>query len=194
MYSSPNSNNGLIFSLYNDARTVFKLSDIAMLTNETNFESLNKRLNYFVKTGKIGNPRKGIYSKENYNKEELACRIFVPSYISLDYVLQKKGIVFQYDTQITSVSYLSRTIEVEKKGYVFRKIKNDILVDTNGILRQSNGVNIATAERAFLDTLYLNGEYYFDNLNPLDKELVFKILPIFQSKKLTRRVTNLLMK
>lgn len=194
MFGSRNNNNGLIFALYNDARSVYRLSDVAMLMNETNFVSLNRRLNYFVRCNKIQNPRKGVYTKAVFNKEELACRVFIPSYISLEYVLQKAGIIFQFNSQITSVSYLSRNIEIDQTNFVFRKIKGDILVDTNGIVRQSTGVNIATPERAFLDTLYLNGNYFFDNINSLNKDLIFKLLPIYKSTKLTQRVTKLLSK
>ena len=163
-----------------------------MLLGETNFESMNKRLNYFVRTGKLLNPRKGIYSKTDYNNEELACRVYTPSYISLEYVLQKSGVIFQYNSQISSVSYLSRSIDIKDKTFVYRKIKDEILVDTTGINRNENGVNIATAERAFLDLLYLDGVYYFDNLNQINKELINKLLPIYRSKVLIQRVTQLL--
>ena len=162
------------------------------LVGETNFQSLNKKLNYYVRTGKLQNPRKGIYTKPNYNPEELACTIYTPSYISLEYVLQKAGILFQYDSRITAVSYLSRTIEVAGQIYLFRKIKGEILLNTVGVIRQDNHINIAIAERAFLDLLYLNTDYYFDNLNPLNKQLVYKFLPIYQSKALSVRVNKLL--
>ncbi|MDO9154262.1 MAG: hypothetical protein Q7U47_11290 [Paludibacter sp.] len=155
---------------------------------------MNKKLNYFVRANKIQNPRKGIYTKTNYDKEEMAGRVFIPSYISLDYVLQKAGIIFQFNSQISSISYLSRSIKIDQTEYTYRKIKGEILVDTGGIERNSNGVNIATPERAFLDSLYLNGEQYFDNLNPLNKDLVFKLLPIYKSKILIRRVLKLLTK
>jgi len=194
MYSSQSNNSDLILTLYNDGRSVYRLNDIAMLLGEIRFESINKRLNYFVQNNKINNPRRGIYTKANYSKEEMACRIFIPSYISLDYVLQKAGIIFQYNSQLTSVSYLSRTIEIEETTYAFRKIKNEILVDTTGIIRMSNGINIATPERAFTDTLYLNSVYYFDNLNSLNRNLIEQILPIYQSKKLAQQVKKLLNK
>jgi len=192
MSGSQNKSNDLIFSLYKDASTVYLLSDIALLLGETNFESLNKRLNYFVRTGKLENPRKGIYGKYGFNKEELACRIFIPSYISLEYVLQKAGVIFQYNSQITSISYLSRSIEIGGTVFAFRKIKGEIMVDTTGIIRNKNGVNIATPERAFLDILYLDGDYYFDNLNVLNKDLINILLPIYQSNLLSKRVKKLL--
>lgn len=192
MYSSQKNNIDLILVIYQDIRTVFRLNDIAMLLGETNFQSLNKKLNYHVRTGKLQNPRKGIYAKPDYNREELACTLYTPSYISLEYVLQRVGIVFQFDSTISVNSYLSRSIEVENQPLQYRKIKGELLVNTIGILRQKNQVNIATPERAFLDLLYLNGNTHFDNLNPLNKELVYKILPIYQSSIMIKRVTSLL--
>lgn len=192
MFSSQNTKKDLILLIYQDARTVFRLGDIAMITGETNFQSLNKKLNYGVHKGRLLNPRKGIYAKPNYNNQELAGCVFTPSYISLEYVLQKAGIIFQYDQRITSVSYLSRTIEVDKATYSFRKLKGELLVNTTGIIRQ-NSTNIATPERAFLDTLYLNKNYYFDNLHPLSKEVIIKLLPIYHSETLSKKVTKLLL-
>lgn len=182
----------LIYKLYSNTRTVYSLQEIAMLLNEPDAQKLKQRINYYVRTGKLKNPRKGIYAKENYSVEELACKVFKPSYISLEYVLQKSGVVFQYDSRITNISYLSRTISIDKTLYVYRKIKNDILYNSNGIIMNDNGVSIATPERAFLDTLYLNREYYFDTMKSLNQESILRILPIFQSDQLTKRVQKVL--
>jgi len=192
MNSLQSNRKDLVISVYKDKRSVFRLTDIAQLIGETDFESLNKRLNYFVRKGKIMNPRKGIYAKTDYNPEELACIIYTPSYISLEYVLQKSGVLFQYDTAITAVSYLSRKIQVAEKTITFRKIKGEILVNTAGIKRLDSHVNIASPERAFLDMLYLNPNYYFDNLNLLDKSIAKALLGIYQSEALSRRFTKLL--
>jgi len=182
----------IIRSIYNDKRTVFKLIDIAQLTGEVNFLSLNNKLNYYVRTGKLLNPRKGIYTKEIYNPLELSCSIFTPSYISLEYVLQKSGVIFQYDPRITLISYLSRSILIREMSVNFRKIKGDILLNTEGIIRQSNHINIATPERAFLDLLYLNSQYYVDNTGPLDKRIIRRLINIYQSETLNKRVNKIL--
>ena len=178
----------IITTLYGNPKTVFTLPETALLLNEQNFVSLSKRLNYYVKTGRLLNLRKGIYSQPPYNREELACCIFAPAYISLEYVLQKAGVVFQFDSRITLVSYLSRTIEVDRQMYSFRKIKNQTLINTKGVLRLENGVNMATPERAFLDLLYLNDDYFFDNLKPLDRQLIQDLLPAYNSKALIKKV------
>ncbi len=192
MSSSRKIGSNVILTVYQNSRTVFRLKDIALLTGETNFQSLNKKLNYYVRTGRLQNPRKGIYAKPNFNPEELACSICTPSYISLEYALQKAGIVFQFDSRITAVSYLSRSIEVMDQTYQFRKIRGEILVNTAGINRLDNHINIASAERAFLDLLYLNKDCYFDNLNPLHKQFVYELVPIYQSKTLSERVNKLI--
>lgn len=190
MYSSLNKD--LIFAVYNDSRTVFTLTSIAMLTGESNFNVLNTKLNYYVRKGKLLRPRKGIYVKTaGYKPEELACTLYTPSYISLEYVLQKAGIVFQYDERITMVSYLSRSVEIENRTYAYRKIKGEILVASDGI-NQIGNINIATPERAFLDILYFNKDYYIDNLNSLNKNLIYKLLPLYGSKTLTARVQKLM--
>jgi len=192
MFSSLKTRVDIVLAIYKESRTVFRLTDIAILAGEDNFQSLNKKLNYYVQTGKLENPRKGIYAKPNFNSEELACTIFTPSYISLEYVLQKAGMSFQYDTRITSISYLSRNIEVGNQQFVFRKIKGSALVNTLGIMRHANHINIASPERAFLDLLYLEKDYYFDNLNPLDKGLIDKLLPLYQSEPLSVNVRKMI--
>lgn len=183
-------NKDIIYTIYSNCNSVFTLKDIAMLTNETDIISLSKRLDYYVKRGKINRPRKGIYTKFNYSHEELGCKLYTPSYLSLEYILQKAGIIFQYSEKLTYVSYLSRSVSVDNKIFSYRKIKGEIIVSTNGII-QNNNINIATPERAFLDILYLNGETYFDSINPLNKELVYKLLPIYNSKSLTKTVKKI---
>lgn len=186
------SRKNFLFEIFNDKRTVYRLNDIAMLLGETNFVQLNKRINYYVKTGKLLNPRKGIYTKPDFSSEELACRVFVPSYISTEYVLQRAGVIFQYSNQITSVSYLSRSIEINNQNFSYRKIKSEILVDNRGINQKSDFVNIATPERAFLDVLYLNKDYYFDRPDILNRELVMSILPIYNSQLINQKVNKIL--
>jgi hypothetical protein len=191
MFSSQIFNREILFAIYRDKRTVFRFIDIALLATETNFLSLNRKLNYHVNRGKLLNPRKGIYAKPEYNPEELACLVYTPSYISLEYILQKSGVIFQYDSGITAISYLSRRITIDDRTFLFHKVKGEILVNTAGIIRHDNHVNVASAERAFLDLMYLNTEYYFDNLNPLSKKTLYKLLPIYQSNALTNRVKRI---
>ncbi len=190
MTGSQNINTNLLLCLYQDKRSVFRLIDVAMLCGETQQRSLSKKLNYYVRKGQLENPRKGIYAKKGYNPEELACILYTPSYISLGYILQKAGIVFQFDRQITAISYLSRSLEVDNQSYRYRKIKNSILLNPTGIIVDAQHVSTAIPERAFLDKLYLEPDFYFDNLTSLDRDLINKLLTLYQSKSLTDKIKN----
>jgi len=181
----------IIFELYKSTRTVFRINDIALMLGKVKTDSLFKILNYYVKTGKLLNPRKGFYAKENYKPEELACLLYPPTYISLEYVLQRAGVIFQYDSAITNVSYLARDVEIDNQTFRYRQMKGEILVNTEGIILNTDNINIATPERAFLDMLYLNSRYYFDNLHILNKKIVLKLLPVYNSQTLEKRVITL---
>lgn len=191
MNSSRNVYNDIVIKLYQDTRTVFKLHDIAMLAGENNPISLAKKLNYYVITGKILNPRKGIYAKPDYNIKELASKLYTPSYISLQYVLQRVGVIFQYSESITAISYLSRELEVDGQSIIYRKAKKSILYNWTGISQSEQGFFIASSERAFLDLCYLEPGFYFDNLNSLDKNLLIKLLSVYSSKALSDRVKRI---
>jgi hypothetical protein len=51
---------------------------------------------------------------------------------------------------------------------------------------------MATPERAFLDMLYLNKDFFVDNVNLLDRQLIGRILPAYKSAALEKRVAKLL--
>jgi predicted transcriptional regulator of viral defense system len=180
----------ILFEIYKDSRTVFRINDIALLIN-SNDCLLYQKLNKLVKKGKLLNIRKGIYAKEGYKFEELACLLYTPTYISLGYVLQRSGIIFQYDSAITNVSYLSREIYVNEQSIRYRQIKREILLNTSGI-ENKNNINIATPERAFLDTLYLSGFFYFDNVKSLNNKKIYELLPIYNSASLMRETDKIL--
>ena len=49
MFSSQNTKNNIVLAIFKDNRTVFRLKDVAMLVGESDFISLNKKLNYAVR-------------------------------------------------------------------------------------------------------------------------------------------------
>ena len=186
------SRKNLLESIIESPRTVFTVQSLTMQTVCDDSIRLTKSLHYYANEGKIRNPRRGIYTKQKYNVQEMACSLFRPSYISLEYVLQRAGVVFQWDDTVTSVSYLSRTVEVDGRRYQYRKIAPELWIGFEGIEQQDN-IAIATPERAFLDMVYLSaGNCYFDNLRPLSVKLIRALLPSYHSQKLNERVTTLL--
>ena len=171
-------------------QTVFSFKDLYLRFKDVDKDKLKSKLNYYVKTGDLYHIRRGLYAKNSdYDRFELATKIFIPSYISFETVLVSAGIIFQYYSQIFVATYQSREIECDNKIYIFRRLSDTILTNFNGINIIKN-YSIASKERAFLDVVYLYREYHFDNLDPLDWDIVFNILPIYQTKSIEQRVNR----
>lgn len=174
--------------LLRSPKTIFSVKDVALLWSEEREQRVSLRLNKYVKSGKLIRLRRGIYAKdENYNRFELATRIYTPAYVSFETVLTRSGINFQkYDT-IFVASYVTRDLEVKGQKISFVRMKDYVLSNILGIEHQ-DGVALATKERAFLDRIYVSQDYHFDNLTVLDWDKVFEILPIYHNKRMEKRV------
>jgi len=179
-----------ILDIFRSKNTVFTFKDLSLILGETDKNYLKKKIYRYVKAKKLYSIRRGLYAKDkNYDKFELATKIYTPSYISFETVLAKEGVVFQFYKQIFVASYLTREIIVDGQIYSYKKIKDEIL--TNHLdIEQKENYAIASLERAFLDTLYLYKNYHFDNLSPINWKKVFEILPIYKNKALEKRVKN----
>ena len=187
------SSQKIIYNILRSDRTVFKINTVRSLSPGSPVpDNLSRLLSYYRKSGLLESPRAGIYVKPGYSVEEMSAAIFTPTYISLNYVLSRAGVVFQYDPAITCIGTLSRTVEIDGQTYRYQRIKPEIWMNFEGI-RQENGYAIATPERALLDTMYLNPSLcYFDNLSPLDKEAVMRLLPLYEDARLSDRVIDIL--
>ena len=171
-------------------KTVFTFKDIVLLWGDSG-NRVRVRLNYYIKKGDLIHIRRGFYAKDRgYDKLELATRIFTPSYISFETILGEAGIIFQYYNSIFSASYLTRNITINDQRYSYRKIKDTTLTDKAGIDNRDQ-YSVASPERAFLDTVYINRDYHFDNLSSLSWDKVFKILPIYKNKIMLKKVEKL---
>lgn len=180
-----------ILDILQTDKTVFTFKELMLFTGETNRTLLKRRIHHHVKTGKFYPVRRGIYAKnKNYNKLELATRIYTPSYISLETVLSQSGVVFQHYNQIFVISYLTREIVCDGQIYSYKRIKYPVLINDIGIFKKNN-YTVATKERAFLDVIYLYKDYYFDNLSTLDWDKIFMILPIYKNKTMITKVNRL---
>lgn len=176
-----------ISTILRSKKTVFSFKDIALLWGDSG-NAARVRVNYYLKNGDLYRIRQGLYAKDkNYDKFELATRVFTPAYVSFETVLGQAGITFQYYGQIFIASYLTREITVDGQTYSFRKIKDIVLTNKAGLENKGEYL-MASKERAFLDTIYINKDYHFDNLSPLDWDKVFEMLPIYENKRMAKRV------
>jgi predicted transcriptional regulator of viral defense system len=172
-------------------KTVFTFKDIALLWGETASPATRVRVNYYVNKGDLIKLRRGIYAKsKNYNKLELATRVYTPAYVSFETVLAREGLIFQIYERFFVASYVTREITIDGQVYALTRIKNSVLTNPLGVEHRDE-TSIASKERAFLDTLYVNADYHIDNLQTLNWEKVFEILPIYENIRMEKGVSRL---
>lgn len=179
----------IILSLYKKPQTVFTLQEIALLFPKIPYENLKKRMSYLSTTQAIKKLTRGVYAKDQFNVLELANKLYTPSYVSLETVLQKAGVTFQYYESIFAVSYLSRTMEVGGQTIQYRRMNKEILLNKRGI-EEHEHVVIASPERAFLDAVYLYKQYHFDNLSALHWDHITELQDLYGSRTLLTRVSE----
>jgi len=179
-----------LIKLVESHKTIFNTRDLAIIWNITDHQRLKNQIYYWTKNNKLIRLHHGIFAlNQQYDHLELAGKLCYPSYISLETVLVEKGIIFQNVQSITSISNKTRFITCQDQRYSYHKIKDKVLWNRQGIDEKENYV-IATTERAFLDTIYLYGNYYFDNLLPIDWDLAKKLSIIYDNNSLNNRLLS----
>lgn len=177
---------GFLKAILRSNKTVFTFKDLLLMWEGVNVVSARKRVNYYVQTGNLYSVRRGIYAKDkNYDRFELATKIFTPAYISFETVLGKAGITFQYYSQIFVASYQTKELVADQQKFVFKTLKGSLLTNSAGVENKENYA-IAAPERAFLDVVYLSRDYHFDNLSAINWDKVNDILPIYGENKAMR--------
>ena len=180
----------LIAKVYQSPLTIFTTVSLALIWYETNPDNLKSKIAWYVKKGALIRLTRGVFTKDKeYNSKELANRIYTPSYVSFETVLREAGMIFQhYETVFVAAPY-SREIKIGNTSIKFRKLKNEILFNSAGIINQSDYA-VATPERAFLDMIYLFPKYYFDNLRPINWKKCFELVRIYNNKQLIKRIKS----
>ncbi|MCK5415860.1 hypothetical protein KAI92_00345 [Candidatus Parcubacteria bacterium] len=164
-------------------KTVFSVNDLRLIWKIKDKNYLKTIINRLFKRGELIRVKRGIYSiKSLYNTFELASKIKVPSYISLETVLQKKSVIFQdYSNSVYSVSNNTIQYEVDKIRFNYFKLKDEILFNPLGV--ENKGIfNIASMERAVADRVYLTPGYYFDNLRGIEIKKLKNISKIYNKR------------
>lgn len=181
-----------ISKLLETNKTIFKAKEIGFILGVENKDYLKVILNRAKKNGEIFKIRKGIYSlKREFDIYELANKLKTPSYISLETVLQKEGVIFQdYSESVFSVSNNTVEKKVNDFNYKYFKIKDEVLSNMMEIKRKNNYL-IASKERALCDKLYLSPGFYFDNLRGINWDKIKEIVKIYENKRLEKEIEDL---
>jgi len=173
----------LILPIYLNSKTVFSLQEIVKLFPNISYKNLKRRLSYYVTTGRLKKLRKNVYAKMNYNPLEVPQKPYLTSYISLESVLEKK------EYSIFSVSYISRTINVDGKKIIYRKLPKNVFTNKKEI-KETDGYFIASPERAFTDAVYIYKDYHFNDLKSFDWEKIMELKNIYKNMAFERRINR----
>lgn len=128
-------------------------------------ESLSVDINRWIKEGVLIQLKKGLYTTSNYfervnNKslylEFIANKLRTPSYLSLEYVLQKYSILSEAVYSITSITTKAGRSYNNTLGlFLYRNIKESLFTGFNIIDYNDFGIAQATKAKALFDWLYL---------------------------------------
>ncbi len=164
-----------LYQFSKSGQTVFSLRDLLSVNSKYSGNKLNSALKYLVKNGDLIRISKGLYALDkSYSIQEFANKFRIPSYISLYTVLFEKGVVFQPYESIYVISKRSETKLINGKNIIYKKIKDEILLNPLGI-ESVDGVYKASVERAICDKIYLGGPEYFDNLRGVNFDKLDKL-------------------
>ena len=177
--------------LYQSGRSVFTIDDLRVFWQEDSSDNLKSQAAYYVERGKLIRLRRGVYALDFYNELELANKLIVPSYISLETALLKHSVIFQPAPAITSAAGYDKKIIVDEHIFRFYKMATDILLNTQG-LQRAGEILIAGPERAIGDWLYLNRPAEFVNLHGIDEQKLREIASIYADDKVENRILDII--
>lgn len=130
----------------------------------------------------------------------IAQNLVFPSYISLELMLSRAGIIPENVTMFTSVTSKKTQRYTTPFGtFDYRHLPPHLFF---GIEKRVDGAWVAAKEKALLDYLYLNSKWFkpdfacwqgarFDELDTLDWKKIREWVPRFKMKKLMKLVESL---
>jgi predicted transcriptional regulator of viral defense system len=143
----------------------FGTNALSLIYPELSKNSLYSNIKRWIKKGQLIQIKKGMYVTKEYvsnvqemssYKEFLANKIKYPSYLSMEYVLQKYSILSDAVYAYTSLSLKSKNTYTNELGrYVYRNITRKLYVGYD--IKEVGGYDIkeATKAKALFDYLYL---------------------------------------
>jgi hypothetical protein len=177
---------------------VFSINDLRNLFNQTNDVLLHREIQNLENEHIVRRFRQGFYVSEQFNPDLLTCRIYPDAYISCGTVLAKKLVIGSIPSKTIYAVKVGRNKDFTGFGIRLHYfgIKPELVFDIN----VENGIRYASAEKAFVDTLYFyqKGEQFsFDpfsdiNITLLNKEKIVAILDHFQNPRFVSFVKGMI--
>lgn len=154
---------------------IFHTQDLAILWGITNKNTLYTTISRLVKKGVLISLQKGLYATvpvEQLDPLKIGLAFLHRfAYLSTETVLSREGLISQVIYPLTFISDVSRKFKINEREYLVRRIKKEILFNPYGLM-ETDGVFLATPERAIADLLYFDPHYHFDQKEKIDWEKV----------------------
>lgn len=150
--------------------------ELALLLDKQNRE-LDNRIQVLLKKGELISLKRGLYVAKTYFQQHatetpylefIANILYYPSYLSLEYVLQKENLIPESVFSYTSVTNkITRSYENELGAFSYRSLKPELFTGFESInFNGSHKIKIASKAKALFDWLYLK-----TFTNPLEQEI-----------------------
>lgn len=143
---------------YFDKNTISQYIDIKQ-------ESLSEDINRWLKKGILIQLKKGFYVtsryyEKNQNKDSytefIANKLRVPSYLSLEYVLQKYSVLSESVFALTSITNKTgRSYRNNTGNFIYRNVKECLFTGFEILEKDGYIIKEATRAKALFDWLYL---------------------------------------
>jgi len=182
--------NKIFIELSRSNNTVFSFNDLAYFFGVDKSKLISKVV-YYTKKWYLYKIRRWLYALDkNYDVLELATKIQKWSYISLETALKIYQVNFQYNSNIYVIWYKNEEIIIDWRHIIFKVIKKEVRENFEWI-ESVSWYMIASKYRAILDVIYLYKDFFFDNLDDIDWKLLEKLMKIYNSKILEKRIIKL---
>jgi len=177
---------------------VFSLSDLINIIFPKNKAALYRALSQIIEAGILKQFCRGIYVTNDFDIKVLSQRICPSSYISFGTVLSDALIIGSMPKYRLMAVKLGKTSTYADKRYTINHL--GITKSLFKGFKNENGINIATPEKAFIDTLYFykkGTKFSFDiytdiDIDALDKDLINNYLKEYRDKKFVSFVRRLI--
>jgi hypothetical protein len=166
---------------------VFSLSDLKNVFDEKTPLLLHRRVRALVSIGTLIRFKREFYVTEDFKLEMLSQRLYPDSYISLGTVLARRMLIgsIPAKTVYAVKTGRKRTFNSPVGNLVYCGIAPHLIFGCE----YENGLRYATAEKAFLDTLYfyLKGFHFSFNLF---EDIAISLLDMRKVRDLLKRYKN----
>lgn len=159
--------------LQNNLETpIFNLQEVSKLFPAESGNTINTQIKRMVKRGDLARIRNGLYMIPGTHVDEyvVANLLYQPSYVSLETVLNNKGLIPDITMNVTSITTTtSKKISTTIGTFLYSKISRDLYYGFDRVkdIRSDYYYDIACKEKALLDLVYIRRiksleEYRFD--------------------------------